>query len=363
MKIYLVGGAIRDELLNLPVKEKDWVVVGATPEEMLANGFIPVGKDFPVFLHPETKEEYALARTERKVGKGYKGFTFHTDQGVSLEDDLLRRDLTINAIARDENGRLIDPYRGQEDLSKKILRHVSAAFSEDPVRILRLARFASKLPNFSVDPETNELMKAMVNNGEVNALVAERVWQEFSRALEEKQPRRFFEVLDHCDALPILFPMFSMNADDMDAFVRAIQITKNPLIRFASLWHTKTSDELIAFTKRYRAPKEYTDLAELSIRHRRAFENFLTLNAAEKLQFIKKADALRRPNRFSLMLEACQINHNNPNDAASIKAIEACVAVIKSVDIAKLQAKNLVGKEFITALEQEQLNALTKLGH
>ncbi|MBL8250581.1 MAG: multifunctional CCA tRNA nucleotidyl transferase/2'3'-cyclic phosphodiesterase/2'nucleotidase/phosphatase, partial [Candidatus Competibacter sp.] len=208
MTIYLVGGAVRDELLGLPVKERDWVVVGATPEELLARGFQPVGKDFPVFLHPRTREEYALARTERKTAPGYYGFDIRAGSEVTLEDDLLRRDLTINAMARDGQGRLIDPYHGRRDLEARRLRHVSPAFAEDPVRILRLARFSARYAalGFQVAPETLALMRQMVASGEVDALVPERVWAETVRALGEIRPERFFETLRACGALARIFP-------------------------------------------------------------------------------------------------------------------------------------------------------------
>ncbi|MGB4673705.1 MAG: multifunctional CCA tRNA nucleotidyl transferase/2'3'-cyclic phosphodiesterase/2'nucleotidase/phosphatase, partial [Azovibrio sp.] len=206
MQIYVVGGAIRDELLGRPVSDRDHVVVGATPDEMLAAGFRPVGKDFPVFLHPETQEEYALARTERKSGHGYHGFTFHASPEVSLEEDLARRDLTINAMARGEDGVLIDPFNGRADLDARVLRHVGPAFIEDPVRILRLARFAARFGDFSVAPETLFLMRRMVAEGEVDHLVAERVWQELARGLMEAHPQRMIEVLRDCGALARLLP-------------------------------------------------------------------------------------------------------------------------------------------------------------
>ena len=206
MRTYVVGGAVRDALLGLPVKDHDHVVVGATPEEMVSKGYRPVGKDFPVFLHPETQEEYALARTERKTAPGYKGFVFHTSPDVTLEDDLVRRDLTINAIARAEDGTLTDPYGGQRDIEQRIFRHVSDAFAEDPVRILRVARFAARFSDFRVAPETNALMQRMVAEGEVDALVPERVWQELSRGLMEHKPSRMFEVLRDCGALARILP-------------------------------------------------------------------------------------------------------------------------------------------------------------
>ncbi|MGZ5272455.1 MAG: multifunctional CCA addition/repair protein, partial [Ramlibacter sp.] len=206
MQTYMVGGAVRDALLGLPVNDRDWVVVGATPQEMALAGYLPVGRDFPVFLHPETREEYALARTERKTGRGYHGFAFHAEPGVTLEDDLARRDLTINAMAQDADGRLIDPFHGQRDLQARVLRHVTDAFREDPVRILRLARFAARFAQFTVAPETTELMRDMVDAGEVDALVAERVWQELARGLMERTPSRMFEVLRGCGALARLLP-------------------------------------------------------------------------------------------------------------------------------------------------------------
>ena len=208
MNIYLVGGAVRDQLLDYPHNEKDWVVVGATPDDMIARGYQQVGKDFPVFLHPETKEEYALARTERKTAPGYKGFEVHADVDVTLEDDLMRRDLTINAIARDENGNIIDPFNGTQDVHDRILRHESPAFSEDPVRILRVARFAARYLHlgFNVADETMQLMKDMVAAGEVDALVPERIWQEMEKALGERSPSRFIEVLRDCGALARILP-------------------------------------------------------------------------------------------------------------------------------------------------------------
>src|SRR4051812_19918057 len=206
MQTYRVGGAVRDALLGLPVNDRDWVVVGATPQEMITNGYLPVGKDFPVFLHPETREEYALARTERKTARGYHGFAFHSEPNVTLEQDLARRDLTVNAMAQDERGRLIDPFGGQADLKKRVLRHVTHAFREDPVRILRVARFAARFADFSLAPETLALMREIVAAGEVDALVAERVWQELARGLMEDKPSRMFEVLRECGALEKLLP-------------------------------------------------------------------------------------------------------------------------------------------------------------
>ncbi|MBV8802084.1 MAG: multifunctional CCA tRNA nucleotidyl transferase/2'3'-cyclic phosphodiesterase/2'nucleotidase/phosphatase, partial [Gammaproteobacteria bacterium] len=251
MKIYLVGGAVRDQLLGIPVKEKDWVVTGATVQDMLNQGFRQVGKDFPVFLHPKTHEEYALARIERKIGRGYTGFTFDTSPTVTLEEDLLRRDLTINAIAETPEGEIIDPYHGREDLAKKILRHVSSAFAEDPVRILRVGRFAARF-NFPVAEETINLMKQMVAAGEVDALVPERVWKELERALTEKYPFQFFAVLEKCEALEILFPHISIDNPGILALKQDIHLPTNSQVRLAILLHALSIEDINTFCDRYR---------------------------------------------------------------------------------------------------------------
>lgn len=343
LNIYLVGGAVRDKFLGHPYSERDWVVVGATEEEMLKDGFKRVGKDFPVFIHPETKEEYALARTERKKGKGYYGFECHASPDVTLEEDLLRRDLTINAMAEDKDGNLIDPYGGQSDLNNKILRHVSPAFSEDPVRILRLARFAAKLApfGFTVFPETIELMKSMVSAGEVDELVPERVWQEMARALKEPNPNQFFLVLRNCDALAKLWP--ALNAlwgvpqkieyhpeidtgiHTMMALEQAAKFTEDPVTRFAALchdlgkgatppneWpshhgHEERGVPLIQeFCRRYRAPKEYRDLAILVSRYHLHCHRVFELTAKTLAKTLESLDAFRQPERFEKFLIACK---------------------------------------------------------
>ena len=295
MKIYLVGGAVRDKMLSFPVKEKDWVVVGATAADMLKQGFRSVGKDFPVFLHPETNEEYALARTERKIGRGYTGFDFNTSADVTLEEDLKRRDLTINAMAEDADGNLIDPYGGVSDLKEKKLRHVSSAFAEDPVRILRVARFAARYAQygFTVASETIDLMKTMVASGEVDALVPERVWKELERALGEKNPEQFFLVLLACDALPKLFPelvikgshtvnvtpdaaklttLMHAHTPIKDKFVgenvliKAARTTDDKQIRFAVLLHTLAESEIKKICERYRVPTDYRKILTTLLR-------------------------------------------------------------------------------------------------
>lgn len=306
MKIYLVGGAVRDKLLGLPIQERDWVVVGASANDMLALGYRSVGKDFPVFLHPETKEEYALARTERKIKPGYTGFQFDTSLNVTLEEDLQRRDLTINAMAETEEGQLIDPFQGKKDLDNKILRHVSQAFVEDPVRILRVARFAARFPDFQVAPETNELMKKMVVSGEVDALVPERVWKELERALKEKSPERFFQVLAACDALSKLFPVFS----NLQGLERAASLSTDPEVRFASLFKNVEEASVRQLCERYRIPNNYKELALLVSRYRHSFQkiNYSTLDynqAEEIIDLLKSIDAFRRPDRAKKFILIC----------------------------------------------------------
>src|SRR5436190_1693712 len=276
MKIYEVGGPVRDELLGVPVKDRDYVVVAATPEEMLALGYRAVGKDFPVFLHPETHEEHALARTERKTGPGYHGFAFHAAPDVTLEEDLARRDLTINAIARDEDGAIIDPFNGEEDLSAGILRHVSPAFAEDPVRILRVARFAARF-GFDIAPETLELMRSMVEGGEADALVAERVWQELARGLMEKRPSRMFEVLQECGAAAKVVPEIAALLEEpergqaaLDALDAAAQSADPLEVRFAALARSLDPYPLEAAAERLKVPASVRELAVLASKHANA---------------------------------------------------------------------------------------------
>ncbi len=400
MKTYLVGGAVRDKLLNRPVKEKDWVVIGSTPKEMLKKGFKPVGKDFPVFLHPETNEEYALARTERKTAKGYKGFEFYADKDVTLEDDLKRRDLTINAIAETQEGKLIDPFHGHEDIKKKIFRHVSPAFSEDPVRILRIARFAAKLPDFMIARETMKLMKSMVTSGEVDALVSERVWQEFQRALMENHPEKFIEILRECGALKIIFPevdaLFGVPGPkqyhpEIDtgkhlilAIKQVVKLTNDPVTRFAVFCHDfgkgKTPKEhhpkhhgheelgvdlIKVFCKRIKAPREYQDLAVLVSRYHSHCHQLTELTPKTILKILKALDPFRRPERFGKFLLACKadatgrLGHNNdpyPEADLFLKMAEAC----RKIDKKKL-IENLKKDESIEeAIEQERLRVIKR---
>ncbi len=319
MKIYAVGGAIRDELLGLPVTDRDWVVVGATPEAMIAQGYRPVGRDFPVFLHPQTHEEYALARTERKTGPGYKGFTIHASPEVTLEQDLERRDLTINAMARDPHGILVDPFGGVDDLQQRRLRHVSAAFAEDPVRILRVARFAARFKqafDFTVAPETLALMHSMVVRGEVDALVPERVWQELARGLSESTPSELFRVLAQCQALPRILPELMPfwtphAAAALDSVDLAARRGHGLDVRFAA-WATALLQEapqggrdiLQRLSERLRVPTEIRDLARITSENSRAIGSSATAPADTVLRLIEQTDGLRRPQRFEAMLAA-----------------------------------------------------------
>jgi tRNA nucleotidyltransferase (CCA-adding enzyme) len=316
VKIYAVGGAVRDELLGLRVSDRDYVVVGGTPEEMEHLGYKPVGKDFPVFLHPRTHEEYALARTERKVALGYKGFRIHAAPDVTLEQDLERRDLTINAMARDEGGNLVDPFGGAADLERGLLRHVSPAFVEDPVRILRVARFAARF-GFAVAPETMSLMRQMVASGEVDALVPERVWQEFSRGLIEGEPALMFAVLADAGAIGKLLPELALAfeegqpANDASrALVRSLECAAAERLalapRFALLGiGAPSADALGALCARLRAPGECRDLALLALRHFATIRRASALAAPDLLTLLERCDAFRRPERFEELLALC----------------------------------------------------------
>lgn len=321
MKVYVVGGAVRDELLGLPVADRDYVVVGATPEDMVRRGFRPVGKDFPVFLHPETHEEYALARTERKSGRGYKGFTVYAAPDVTLEDDLARRDLTINAMAKDEAGRLIDPFGGEKDLREGILRHVSAAFEEDPVRILRVARFVARF-GFRIAPETEVLMRRMVELGEADHLVAERVWQEFSRGLMEKHPARMLEVLERCGLTARVMPELSGN--ERAALERAAEAGAASPVRFAVLTWGLAPAAIEALAQRLRAPNEERDLAATAARCR----PLLAANTPQaQLELLKRGDAIRRRERFAQLLDAARLARPDLDLSRIGKALEAAAQV------------------------------------
>ncbi|MGA7778854.1 MAG: multifunctional CCA addition/repair protein [Paraburkholderia sp.] len=347
MNIYAVGGAIRDELLGVPVQDRDYVVVGATPEQMVAQGYRPVGKDFPVFLHPQTHEEYALARTERKTAAGYHGFQFFYAPDVTLEEDLARRDLTINAMAREVRpdgtltGPVVDPFNGTADLQARVFRHVSDAFLEDPVRILRVARFSARFSDFTVAPETLELMRKMVAAGEVDALVSERVWQEVSRGLMERRPSRMFSVLRECGALARVLPeiegLFGVpqRADyhpEVDTGVHVMMVVDHAAaqgyaltVRFAALTHDlgkattpedvlprhighegRSVDLLKPLCERLRVPNECRDLAVLVAREHGNIHRVMEMGAAGLVRLFERCDALRKPARFAEALQACE---------------------------------------------------------
>jgi len=334
LEIYLVGGAVRDQLLGYPIKERDYVVVGANLEEMIKQGFRLIGKDFPVFLHPKTHEEYALARTERKIGPGYKGFACYAAPDVSLEDDLKRRDLTINAMAQNNRGDLFDPFQGQKDIENKFLRHVSPAFSEDPVRILRVARFMARFAplGFRVAKETMELMKVMVSAGEIQTLVAERVWQEFCRALMEPAPQAFIKTLYDCGALAILFPelqelytKYERVADQrargqhnfLSVLKKAVALTDDPQVRFAALLcdfgkgvakeETQTGVHKIqALCQRYRIPHTYQSLAIIAATYHLLCHRALELDAQSLYILLEKTDAFRQSSRLDQFLLVCE---------------------------------------------------------
>ena len=298
MQVYLVGGAVRDQLLGLPVSERDWVVVGARPEQLVELGYHPIGRDFPVFLHPETKEEYALARTERKTGRGYHGFSFHSSPEVSLEEDLRRRDLTINAMAKSEAGELIDPYGGQRDLEARVLRHVSPAFDEDPVRVLRVARFAARLHGlgFQVADETLARMRAIAESGELDTLTPERVFLEFRRALMEPAPEVFVAVLAACGAWPAIFPLVPDTASIERTLREAAAAESSVAVRFACLsWHSR---DVAAWCKAIRAPRKLAQAARLLHRQFSVWSKLDTKDPASVLALIESLDAVRRPEQF-----------------------------------------------------------------
>ena len=400
MKTYLVGGAVRDALIGLPVQERDWVVVGASPEQLLTLGYRPVGKDFPVFLHPETGEEYALARTERKTAPGYRGFIFHAEPDVTLEQDLWRRDLTINAIVRDEHSQLIDPCNGQADLQKKKLRHISPAFSEDPVRILRVARFAARFHylGFSIADETMTLMQEMVRNGEADALVPERVWQECDRALGEKDPQVFFDVLRQCGALAVIFPeidaLFGVpqppqHHPEIDTGIHTLMVVKqcalltaDRVARFAALCHDlgkaltpasalprhigheqKSEKLLLAMCQRLGVPNEYRDLAlHVAVYHTHC-HRALELRAATIIELFENIDLFRRPQRLEPFLMACEA------DARGRTGFENCIyqptaflrkawSLCSTVDSHTIDAARFSGKAFGEELRRLRIAAV-----
>ena len=403
MKTYLVGGAVRDQLLGYPVKEKDWVVVGATVEDMLAGGYMQVGKDFPVFLHPETKEEYALARTERKTAAGYKGFEVHASPDVTLEEDLIRRDLTINAIARDEQGRLTDPFNGKQDIEDRCLRHVSAAFSEDPVRILRIARVMARYAHlgFHIADETMSLMKFMVSDGEVDALVAERVWQEMQKALSEKTPTAFITTLRDCNALQRILPELDrlwgvpqpeQHHPEIDTGIHTLLVLEqasllsdDAQVRFAALMHdlgkgttpkeqwprhidheARGAEIVMEVCKRLKVPNEYRDLAECTARYHLHYHRALELKPATIVRTLERLDAFRKPQRFEKFLLASEADaRGRPGYENKIfrqadffrRSLSACV----EIDIDGLRALGYENKALAEKIHEARVAAVSRL--
>lgn len=401
MKIYLVGGAVRDELLGLAVRERDWVVVGARPEDLLQRGFKPVGKDFPVFLHPDTAEEYALARTERKTGPGYRGFDTMFSPDVTLEQDLERRDLTINAIARDPaTGELVDPFHGQRDLQERWLRHVSPAFVEDPVRVLRVARFAARFVplGFRVAPETMELIREIAARGELDALVPERVWQETQRALEMPAPRQFFEVLREGDALPVIFPelhaLFGVPQPEqwhpeidtglhtMMTLDQACRLSSDPVVRFAALVHdlgkgTTPADQLprhiaheergVAIVEqlcdRLRVPNSYRELGVLVCRYHLHMHKVTQLRPKTVLELLEKLDAFRRPARFEQFLLACEADARGrkgleDRDYPQPEYLRRAREIAAGITLSEEERVGLQGFEIAKRLHDKRVRAL-----
>lgn len=362
MQTYLVGGAVRDSLLGYPVYDRDWVVVGATPEQMLQQGFRPVGKDFPVFIHPDSGEEYALARTERKSGKGYTGFLYHASPDVTLEEDLIRRDLTINAMAMADDGTIIDPYNGQQDLQLKRLRHVSPAFSEDPLRVLRVARFLARYAplGFQIAPETLSLMQQLSHSDELQHLSTERVWQEFQRALSESAPQQFLCTLMQTDALAVLFPELLPAAQDSNTLSQVSQAS-DPRVRFAILLRRsfaatpaeQRSQKVKLFCDQRRAPNAFRDLALQFCNHADQLCHFNQLNAIQRLELVKNLDLLRRSEHLSLLLQGCAVICNNDNSVK--QQLPLLLQALQQIDPTQLMAQGFQGKALGNAISQAQL--------
>lgn len=404
MKTWLVGGAVRDKLLSLPVSDKDWVVTGSTPEQMMQSGFKAVGKDFPVFLHPETHEEYALARTERKTNAGYHGFQFHTAPDVTLEEDLIRRDLTINAMALDEaTGQIVDPCGGQDDLAAKLLRHTSPAFAEDPVRILRIARFSARFQpmGFKIAPETLSLMKVMVKNGEVDALVPERVFQEFSSALKASAPEQFIETLRACGALVKLFPeidaLFGQPQPieyhpEIDCGIHSLMTLKrasfhspDPIIRFASLLHDlgkgiTPKDKLPhhygheangvplvkALCERLKVPTKWQQLALISCEYHLHVHRAFELKAATILKLFNRTNAWRNPSGFQDFLTVCladsqgRTGYEN-SEYPQQEYLQTCLEACQQISAQSFVQAGLKGEAISQAMNQARLEAIKKV--
>jgi tRNA nucleotidyltransferase (CCA-adding enzyme) len=403
MQTFLVGGAVRDKILKYPVTDKDWVVVGATPEKLIKKGYKSVGKDFPVFLHPETAQEYALARTERKSGKGYKGFEVFAEQSVTLEEDLIRRDLTINAMAADDNGDIVDPFNGQEDLKNKILRHVSPAFTEDPLRVLRVARFLARYFHlgFSIAPSTKELMTELAKSGELKALTPERVWTETARALSEKSPHIYFQTLRDCGALSDWFPEIDClwgvpNPErwhpEIDTGVHTMMVleqsallSKDTMTRFSALchdlgkgitpkeeWpshkgHEKAGVSIIeTLCNRLRAPKEHCELAKIVSEFHLHLHKIEELKPKTIVKVLEKTDAFRKPKRFEKFLIACEADYRGrtgfenlpyPQSGIMKQAFNVC----SEISTKEFIAEGYRGKQIGEKLHNERVKSVAML--
>jgi tRNA nucleotidyltransferase (CCA-adding enzyme) len=355
MKIYLVGGAVRDQLLGLEVRERDFVVVGATADQMLARGFQQVGKDFPVFLHPQTHEEYALARLERKVAKGYAGFNCFADPSVTLEEDLKRRDLSINAIAQAEDGTIIDPFGGRADIEKKQLRHVSEAFVEDPVRILRLARFSARFDEFSLCPSTQGLCQQMVEAGEVDALVAERVWAEMHKALREPSAWRFFQVLKACGALSIIMKPLNIGGDALERLSQAPKNASDQL-RLAVLLMDQSHEEIRFWGRDIRCPKSVLQVASLLAQYHPLYPRLD--DAEDYWALFKGMDVLRQGDRLALYCRACRLFYASLNHELIDHKIHQALNAMRSVNIKPLIEQGFSGQQLGEAIRGAQIQAI-----
>jgi tRNA nucleotidyltransferase (CCA-adding enzyme) len=370
MQVYLVGGAVRDALLNRPVTERDYVVVGATSEDMLQQGYTQVGKDFPVFLHPKTSDEYALARTERKSGKGYTGFICDASASVTLEEDLMRRDLTVNAMAQDNHGEIIDPYNGQTDLNNRILRHVSEAFSEDPLRVYRVARFATRYAylGFIIASETQTLMSQMAESGELKALTAERVWQETRRSLLEQTPAVFFTVLKHVNALQDWFEEIANHFDDATATLElsARENTVNGedvlIARFTALTSHLSECEVKNLCTRLKVQNSVSEIAQLACKFSAQLCD-REITAQTLLTLFNGCDAWRRPERFSLLLNAFapMAKYNGVDWTSRSNKILKALDAANQVDVQEILAQGIKGPEIKAALDKAKLAAITSL--
>lgn len=387
METYLVGGAVRDKLLNIENNDRDWVVVGATPDEMLAEGYIAVGKDFPVFLHPQTKEEYALARTERKTGAGYKGFACFFSPSVTIEDDLLRRDLTINAIAATADGQLIDPFNGQQDIEHRVLRHVSDAFVEDPLRVLRVARFAAKFHHlgFIIAPETLHLMTMISTSGELNHLTAERVWQEWYKALKTPHPEEFIRTLYSCQALDVVLPeltqLLTLQPQERDHYPSPLAATQtiaacsqSPILRFAAMVYdlgknqppetaqiTARQQAIKSLCLRLKVPNEFRDMALLLATHERSIHQIMQSSASAILSLLNQIDVWRKPEQLEPLLLCCEILFNLRNqsqDYPQASWLKTAYAAAQSVQVKPILDAGFKGQDIRKELDRQRRNQI-----